>query len=899
MNHRSRYTGSIVTGMPFACAVHEITLDQFGMPYGYIFCEVNDQFLRLTGLNKEDVIGRNVIEVIPDICKDSFDWIGEYAKVALGQCVLHTKQFSNAFQRWFEIQAYSPEIGFFVTLIEDVTDKKNLELKLTEAEMTVERQTILIDVYNKEFPDQQSFLDYTLEKAVSFTGSQYGYIYLYDEQEEKFTVNTWTKKVQEDSQVTIQPNFYQLQNTGFWGEVVRQRKPIVNNNFPAPHPHKKGVPAGHVPLKNFMSIPVFYKGQIVAVVGLSNKESDYTDLDIHQLILLMQSVFLINQQRNLQAELNVQRKMLQSIVENLSIPFCEFSADTTLLYVNSAYAQYFKSTPEDMVGRKFVEYIPVDERATVLNRLQDLSAMNSAVSNIHHVQAGDECRWMEWIDMVLINDESSDEVYFSIGNDITERMKIEEEKEQALSIMTSMVNGHTAVMLLMDPSNGKIVRANAAASDFYGYSVSELLNMTIYEINALGSENIQSSLSDVQQNKKRYFTFPHRMKNGEIRYVDVYSCTINIRNQELIYSIIFDVTDREDAIRETRHLTYHDYLTGLYNRRYLKEEFQRQNTPENYPIAIILGDLNGLKKINDLYGNVAGDQVIKTFATVLKQYVSEETVLARVGGDAFALMLTRVSEDTVKALTDRLDSEIKISIHELDDALPQGVTASFGYGIQLCQQESLDALLHEAETYMYRRKFYDRDSKRSQVIDVIMGALFEKSERDQLHSIRVSKYCEMIARALNLSEEKVARIKVAASLHDIGKIGIDEKILNKEGQLSDQEWEMMRQHPVRSARILASIDEYSDIVHIVESHHEREDGSGYPEGLTADQIPLESKIIAVADAFDAMTAKRPYRPIINKNEAVAELTQCAGSQFDLSIVEMFVQEVIPHIELEP
>jgi len=358
-----------------------------------------------------------------------------------------------------------------------------------------------------------------------------------------------------------------------------------------------------------------------------------------------------------------------------------------------------------------------------------------------------------------------------------------------------------------------------------------------------------------------------------------------------------DITERKKAEERIHHLAFYDHLTDVYNRRYFEAEFARLEGPESFPLAIITGDINGLKLINDSLGHSAGDAAIKQFAAEIQKQIREGDSLARIGGDEFGIILPKTTEDEVKQMLTLVQPSIRLKLEDRAD-YDTGIelTAAFGYGIQSYSGQPLDALMREAETYMYRRKFYDSSSKHSHVIDAIMNALFEKSEREQQHSLRVSVISAAIAEALSLDEATVAKVKVAGSLHDIGKIGIEESILNKAGRLDDQEWSLMKQHPMRSARILASIDEYLDIVPIVKSHHERPDGTGYPAGLEHNQIPLEAKIIAVADAYDAMTVCRSYREPVCKMAAAEELLRCAGSQFDPMVVNAFVQFVLPNLE---
>jgi len=217
------------------------------------------------------------------------------------------------------------------------------------------------------------------------------------------------------------------------------------------------------------------------------------------------------------------------------------------------------------------------------------------------------------------------------------------------------------------------------------------------------------------------------------------------------------------------------------------------------------------------------------------------------------------------------------------------LTISFGYGIQRKKEDTKDTLIKEAEAFMYNRKYYSSKSTRSNAVKVIMETLFAKSEREKQHSDRVGRISEAIAKRMNLDQRTIDKVRVAGFLHDIGKIGIDEQILNKIGILNRSEWEVMKLHPAKGAGILENTVEFQDIADVVLSHHERYDGSGYPSGLKGDDILLAARIIMVADAYDAMTNDRSYRNKIGHEAAIEELKRCAETHFDPDIVSAFVE----------
>ena len=350
--------------------------------------------------------------------------------------------------------------------------------------------------------------------------------------------------------------------------------------------------------------------------------------------------------------------------------------------------------------------------------------------------------------------------------------------------------------------------------------------------------------------------------------------------------LVSDITERKNNEEMLRHLSYHDQLTELYNRRFFEEELKRLDTPRNLPLSIIMADINGLKLINDSFGHAIGDEYLVSLARILKCACRADEIIARLGGDEFGIVLTQTDATEASMIINRLKDQIS-------KTKVAGIVLSVSFGCET--KEKAEQLLSEtiasAENHMYTHKIVERASMRSKTVEMIMSALFEKSDRVAQHSQRVSELCEEIAIRMHFDHDDVEQIRMAGLVHDIGKIGINETILNKDAVLDENEWVSMKRHPESGWRILSTKVEFSDVAQFALCHHERFDGKGYPKGLRGEEIPIQARIIAIADSFDAMTSERSYRKPLSFDIAIQEIKKCSGSQFDPNIVDVFLEIV--------
>jgi diguanylate cyclase (GGDEF)-like protein/PAS domain S-box-containing protein len=355
--------------------------------------------------------------------------------------------------------------------------------------------------------------------------------------------------------------------------------------------------------------------------------------------------------------------------------------------------------------------------------------------------------------------------------------------------------------------------------------------------------------------------------------------------------MIEDFTERKEWENEILFLNFHDALTGLYNRRFFEEEKNRLASGRQLPLSVIMVDVDGLKLINDGFGYSTGDKLLIEAGDVLLSCCRKEDIATRIGGDEFCILLPQTSNEEVREICKRIQTAAAEAI------VPSGshilkCNLSIGSATKRFEEEDISKVINEAEDAMRRSKLLNRNSVRSDLLSSIKATMLEKSHETAEHSERMSAMSKAIGEELALSDNLMYDLELAATLHDIGKVSIDQRILSKTEKLSEEEWILMRQHPVVGARIAQATNELMSIAEYILSHHERWDGTGYPQGLKGEEIPLLARIVSVVDAYDAMTEGRPYSVPKTRDEASEIISAAAGTQFDPAIVKIFIEKVI-------
>ncbi|MHC1723568.1 MAG: PocR ligand-binding domain-containing protein [Aminipila sp.] len=336
-----------------------------------------------------------------------------------------------------------------------------------------------------------------------------------------------------------------------------------------------------------------------------------------------------------------------------------------------------------------------------------------------------------------------------------------------------------------------------------------------------------------------------------------------------------------------QYLSYHDQLTGVYNRRFYQEELKRLDKRRNLPLSVVIGDINGLQLVNDTYGYEVGDELIKKVADIIKGSCRKTDFVARLGGDKFVILLPKTDTSETEKIIERIEG---VALNEKVQSID--ISISFGYETKHNENEKIHEIVKKAEQYMHSEKLFDNQNTKGNAINTIIDTFNKNNKGEELHSFRVASICEKMGMALSLPENQIMDLKTVGLLHDIGKIAIDENVLHNTKKLTDYEWKQIKRHSEIGYTIISTVIGMSHIAECVLFHHERWDGKGYPRGLKAEKIPLMSRIVAIIDAYDAMTSERSYRRALPMKVALEELKHNAGTQFDSKLVSVFIEKVL-------
>lgn len=566
----------------------------------------------------------------------------------------------------------------------------------------------------------------------------------------------------------------------------------------------------------------------------------------------------------------------------------EDTNDIEYIEINDAFEKIIGLDKNKITGKKVTQIFP-KIKANDFDWIKCLR--NVAINNVESEfeQYSEELK--KWYKVKLYSPKKYYVATYLI--DITNEIK---DKELFRSTLLSIAEG-----IIATDSEGKIIMINKAAERITEWKKEDISNENIFDVfkiyDSQGENKITDNILNIMHkgeiiNEKQNLIL--KSKTG-IDIPVVYNISPVKDSMGKTYGMVIsfrDITEKIIKDRKLDYITYHDGLTEVYNRNFFNEEVKNIDLEENLPISVIMGDVNGLKLTNDAFGHLVGDKLLISAANIMKKVCRDNDIVVRWGGDEFIILLPKTKESEAEELSEKIKDEcIKENIEYIN------ISISLGYSTKNNKEYDIMKLITEAEEMMYKIKMLESKSVKSRTLKIIINTLYEKSKQDDVHSKNVSRICRIIGETMNMTKEKISELEILGDIHDIGKIGVSENILNKAGKLNDEEWEEIKKHPQIGYHIVSSSSDLSFLVDCVLAHHEWYDGSGYPKGLKGEEIPLMARILTIADTYDAMISYRPYKKANTKNEALEELMKYSGSQFDPQLVEIFINEVIKKLDI--
>lgn len=570
-----------------------------------------------------------------------------------------------------------------------------------------------------------------------------------------------------------------------------------------------------------------------------------------------------------------------------NMPWSAWIADTDkkIIFINKAFERKYNVNLEDVKGKNYEGIFP-DEVVSVYNKKTKESLKKLQVDAYDKTtrEIKEECYAFP-----ITDEEGQTNAIGGIIVNVEDEKRREMELQNQKSILRTIIDALPEAIFYKD-KDSRFIGCNKNFSDYYKqFGVDDVIGKSDLEIypDKEVAENFIKIDKEIMKNKQAKYIEGMTLDISGNRVIEESFKAPVINEDGEVWGIVGlarNITSQKKLEDRLRYLSYNDALTGIYNRTYFEEKIRELNNEQHLPLGIIMGDVNGLKLVNDSLGHLEGDKLLKSIAGVLNKACGDKGFVFRWGGDEFMILLPNCNEYSCERMVEKIRSECK-----KDDYSYIELSIALGEVVKHSLEENIDKCIKEVEERVYRQKLLEHNSVRSSMMNSLKKSLEAKNMETEEHTERVESYALEIGKRYGFKSSQMDELMIIARLHDIGKIAIEEDILLKPGPLTTNEFEVMKTHAEKGFRIINASSEIINVAKCVLTHHEKWDGSGYPLGIAGEEIPLMARIIAIADAYDVMTHDRVYRKAMNKEEAIKELKRCAGTQFDPELVELFLK----------
>lgn len=582
--------------------------------------------------------------------------------------------------------------------------------------------------------------------------------------------------------------------------------------------------------------------------------------------------------------------MLHSkFLDRIDSPVWILDKEFKYVYVNRKYYELYKLQSPNIIGKTIYEVLPeylTSEYTENINKVISLKKQmkfNKVIDDNYY-----ECKIF-----IMFNEDDEDEIQYIAGYvvDVSEIIEKQNEVIKQRNILQTVIDTLPDVIFLKG-IDGRYEVANTNCSKYYvDLGIKSIIGKKDSEINP-DPILVKAFEEDDYNVIKRGVTLHSQptMKQIDGSYLvrDVTKAPLigEDGNVKGVVGISRDITENKRLEAKLKYISYTDILTGVYNRSSFEEKIQGYGKAQNMPVAILMGDVNGLKLINDTFGHLEGDKLLRSIANVLKKVCGDYADVFRWGGDEFVIAIPNAEED----ICDNVINQIK---EECKNYQNKYIELSISMGGAIYKDSNIDIYdtLKVAEEMVYKHKLLEQRSIVSSSVKSLLEMLETKTSETQEHTQRMVSLALELGEHMQLSISDLDELVIAARLHDIGKIGISEELLTKPQRLTDDEFEIMKTHSEKGYRIVMASNGLESVAKAVLAHHERWSGKGYPLGLKGEEIPLLARIISIVDSYDAMTSVRPYQKPKTIEEALNEIERCKGTQFDANIADVFIKMI--------